>query len=301
MDECRKAVHNKPPKELSLLDLLYKSRQCASTDPRDKIYGLYPLVNAKFALPRPDYDRSIVNIYKETAAYFLRSTGSLAVLSCAGVENYTSSRTSDLPSWVPDWSQEKAVSLAMFLDSAIPVASKASIIVSEDLSILSLRGKMVDEIVSLSQTIMPLLDPSRGEIDDWIVRAGSDSMIRLETSNEHVRVFDIFHDPVLSGELDTSRLPASSFIKSWLMSAKNVAVNILYGRCAFRSGTGKLGLAPSHAKLGDMIVLFEGGSVPYVIRPEGDVYKLVGEALVAGYIEGYYFFNHSDVRTITLI
>jgi hypothetical protein len=192
----------------------------------------------------------------------------------------------------------EGVSLAMFLDSAIPVASKASIIVSEDLSILSLRGKIIDEIVSLSQTIMPLLDPSRGEIDDWIVRAGSDAMIRLETSNEQVRVFDIFHDPVLSGELDTSRLPASSFIKSWLMSAKNVAVNILYGRCAFRSGRGKLGLSPSHAKLGDMIVLFEGGSV---IRPEGDVYKLVGEALVAGYIEGYYFFNHSDVRTITLI
>lgn len=50
MDECRRAVHNKPPRKLSLLGLLYKSRQCDSTDPRDKIYGLYPLVDGEFTL-----------------------------------------------------------------------------------------------------------------------------------------------------------------------------------------------------------------------------------------------------------
>jgi hypothetical protein len=63
----------------------------------------------------------------------------------------------------------------------------------------------------------------------------------------------------------------------------------------------KLGLASSYTRLSDMIVLFEGGSVPYVIRPQGNVYKLVGEALVADYLEGYRSINHSEVRTITLI
>jgi hypothetical protein len=92
MDECRRAVHNKPSKELSLLNLLYKSRQCASTDLRDKIYDLYPLIDANVGLPDPDYDKSIASVYKETAAYFLRGTGSLAVLSCAGVGKCISNR-----------------------------------------------------------------------------------------------------------------------------------------------------------------------------------------------------------------
>ena len=33
----------------------------------------------------------------------------------------------------------------------------------------------------------------------------------------------------------------------------------------------------------------------------GNVYKLVGEALVTDYLEGYRLINHSEVRTITLI
>jgi hypothetical protein len=126
MDECRRAVHNKPSKELSLLNLLYKSRQCASTDLRDKIYGLYPLIDANVGLPDPVYDKSIASVYKETAAYFLRSTGSLAVLSCAGVGKCTSNRALYLPSWVPDWSQDKAASLAMSFDSATPIISESS-------------------------------------------------------------------------------------------------------------------------------------------------------------------------------
>ena len=115
-----------------------------------------------------------------------------------------------------------------------------------------------------------------------------------------MHVFDILQGSMISGKPDINRPPASSFVKSWPMSARNGAVKMLYGRRAFRSGRGKFGLASSYTRLGDMIVLFEGGSVPYVIRPEGNVYKLVGEALVADYLEGHRVINDSEVRTITL-
>jgi hypothetical protein len=166
---------------------------------------------------------------------------------------------------------------------------------------LSLRGKIVDEIVSHTHTIVPSLDSIQNETDNWILRNWSDATIILEPGGEHVRVFDVFHGSVDSGEPTISRFPASSFVKRGLLSSRNGAVKMLYGRCAFRSGRGKLGLASSYANVGDIIVIFNGGSVPYIVRPQGSVFKLIGEALVADYMEGYQFFNHSDVRTITLI
>jgi hypothetical protein len=189
----------------------------------------------------------------------------------------------------------------MSFDSATPVISESSIIISEDLSMLSLRGKIVDEIVSHSLTVIPFLDSIQGEIDNWILRDGSDATIILEPGSEHVRVFDVFHGSVDSREPTISKLPGSSFVKRGLLSSRNGALKILYGRRVFISRRGQLGLASSYANVGGVIVLFEGGSVPYIIRPQGNVFKLMGEALVADYMEGYHFFSHSDVRTITLI
>jgi hypothetical protein len=197
--------------------------------------------------------------------------------------------------------KKKAASLAMSFDSATPIISESSIIISEDLSMLSLRGKIVDEIVSHSLTILPFLDSIQNEIDNWILRNGPDATIILEPGSEHVRVLDVFRGSVDSEESAISKFPASSFVKRGLLSSRNGAVRILYGRRAFRSGRGKFGLASSYANVGDVIVLFDGGSVPYIVRPQGNVFKLIGEALVADYIEGYQIFNHSDVRTITLI
>lgn len=61
---------------------------------------------------------------------------------------------------------------------------------------------------------------------------------------------------------------------------------------------GYLGMAPEHARLGDLVVVFGGGRVPFVIRPvvasgasreeeqSGDRYIFVGEAYCDGIMDG---------------
>jgi hypothetical protein len=51
-----------------------------------------------------------------------------------------------------------------------------------------------------------------------------------------------------------------------------------------------LGLAPINTIAGDVIVLLEGGPVPYILRPKGETsvkeYELVGDAYVHGAMDG---------------
>lgn len=61
---------------------------------------------------------------------------------------------------------------------------------------------------------------------------------------------------------------------------------MLFRRAAIRTEDGWIGLAPDIAKEGDVVVILSGGDVPYVLRPEEDVYLLVGECYVEGVMYG---------------
>ncbi|KAK8034135.1 hypothetical protein PG993_009130 [Apiospora rasikravindrae] len=69
----------------------------------------------------------------------------------------------------------------------------------------------------------------------------------------------------------------------------------LYCECAVERrlgwcGNGWLALLPEGARMGDRIVLAEGGRVPLVLRPDGDGYfTFVGEAYVHGIMNGEAF------------
>jgi Heterokaryon incompatibility protein (HET) len=79
-----------------------------ATDPKDHVFALLGAVDGiadlkglpKFAL-KADYYQSTVDIYRETTRIILEDTSSLGILS--GVYSH-SSRETQLPSWVPDFS-----------------------------------------------------------------------------------------------------------------------------------------------------------------------------------------------------
>tara|TARA_R110002003_G_scaffold141_17_gene12991 strand:+ start:1079 stop:2791 length:1713 start_codon:yes stop_codon:yes gene_type:complete len=64
------------------------------------------------------------------------------------------------------------------------------------------------------------------------------------------------------------------------------------GRTFFSTVKGGLGLGPSRTKRGDFVVIFHGGRTPFVIRksqsscPDGQTYRIVGEAYVHGFMDG---------------
>jgi hypothetical protein len=58
-------------------------------------------------------------------------------------------------------------------------------------------------------------------------------------------------------------------------------------RRPFKSDKGHLGLAPESAEIGDIVCIFHGAVVPFVLRPEADGrYRLLGEAYVHGIMDG---------------
>ncbi|KAF2722430.1 hypothetical protein K431DRAFT_302549 [Polychaeton citri CBS 116435] len=60
----------------------------------------------------------------------------------------------------------------------------------------------------------------------------------------------------------------------------------LIGRAAFATGQGLVGFGPSDARHGDVVVVALGASVPFVLRPTKQGFRLVGDAYVDGIMHG---------------
>jgi len=73
-------------------------------------------------------------------------------------------------------------------------------------------------------------------------------------------------------------------------------------RRPFLSEKGYVGLAPVYVQEGDVVVLFLGAKLPYVIRKKDyATYTFVGEAYVHGIMYGEFMKNEVEVRTFTLV
>lgn len=58
------------------------------------------------------------------------------------------------------------------------------------------------------------------------------------------------------------------------------------GHCFFTTSQGYMGTGPPYAMPGDKVCVIQGANVPFLLRPDGDGYLLVGEAFVLGLMDG---------------
>lgn len=92
---------------ISLLRLMRKFRDRETTNPRDKVYALLPLVNY-WGKPKvnmhmtANYDLTVADVYKKVTKRLLSMEESLDVL-VGNTKRFGTTHIS-LPSWVPDWS-----------------------------------------------------------------------------------------------------------------------------------------------------------------------------------------------------
>jgi hypothetical protein len=85
--------------ELSFFECLLYHLYKGSTDPRDMIYGLAALANEKSRYQvKIDYSLDVARIYTDFARSEISTSRRLNILTCV----CSSSRSYDLPSWVPD-------------------------------------------------------------------------------------------------------------------------------------------------------------------------------------------------------
>ncbi|KAH8694049.1 hypothetical protein BGW36DRAFT_430073 [Talaromyces proteolyticus] len=89
--------------EKDLLRLLIKASPYTCSDPRDKVLRVLNLLYENNV--NADYRLSVESVYTGITAYVIKKCNAMDVLALVG----TTDKQFDLPSWVPDWSQELAL------------------------------------------------------------------------------------------------------------------------------------------------------------------------------------------------
>lgn len=95
-----------------LFHALLDFRQCQSTDPRDKIYGLLGLIADEAdgsPVLKVDYEKPIKDVYIQAAKKILRATHDLSLLSASGYSSSSLAKRKNIPSWAPVWSTNTSV------------------------------------------------------------------------------------------------------------------------------------------------------------------------------------------------
>lgn len=288
IDQRRIALRQGQRESLTLLDLLQGSRRCDATDLRDKVYGLYPLIENETELPPPDYTKPIGVVYRETAAHIIKQNGRLDILGFAGAARHPKTRPLGLPSWVPDWHfyERSAVPLTSVFpgESAHPPGLE----VSSDLNLLTVHGLVFDEIAALSDTIQPYQDSIKGERIDSTLLDWPNGKAMLEPTGEQVNIVDAVPDSALKRlnlrDLVNAGISDALPVKQGPGAVDRDIMKLLYGRRVVRTRRGRLGLASSYATAGDSIADISGVGVPFVVRPASDgLYSLIGECVLHGF------------------
>ncbi|RYP40497.1 hypothetical protein DL767_001626 [Monosporascus sp. MG133] len=140
--------------------ILFNTANFKSTDPRDKIYALLRLAtDADDGCLIPDYRKTPSQVYTEVAQHLIVGKGTIALLSLAGTGFNHPRKVQSLPSWVPDFSEQRPnFPLAdMASDQKLYHVSKTTkpkvrIANGSDGQEICVSGILADEVVRLCST-----------------------------------------------------------------------------------------------------------------------------------------------------
>lgn len=178
VQHVRKSEKEKRLKVTNCTSLLLLARPQDSTESRDKIFafqGLLTLLGVQ--APAPDNSKSVAEVYREAAALAIRHDNSLSILS--SVTGTTG--VSQLPSWVPDWSDTRPIShVAPWKKTLGRGYNQMFYYISADSTLLTLRGG-ISNIIQETSPSFPnyhsLQEPGaqKSELDtlqEWIIIFG---------------------------------------------------------------------------------------------------------------------------------
>ena len=131
-----------------LTDLLFHTRSCKSTDPRDKVFSVLGLVDTTLYRVKPDYRITLDQALRDVTRSIITKKQSLDVL--AGSQN--PERENGLPSWVPNLITEwKARPLKTEIPTSPDIPDEPEFTFEPDNeSVLHANGSFVSCIAALS-------------------------------------------------------------------------------------------------------------------------------------------------------
>ncbi|KAK5656668.1 hypothetical protein OQA88_4648 [Cercophora sp. LCS_1] len=169
---ARELTKGNPANTLQHFDagvLMVRCREKAASDPKDKALALYGLLSELgLPVPRPDYTKSIGDIYAETTAACIEYDKNLFSLYYVPSDT----RRPGLPSWVPDWSDKGwdegdtryPVTRDRFAASG---SSEPKWKISNDRRRLTVYGKIIDTVMYCASSYAMTAPP---DIPDMVTR-----------------------------------------------------------------------------------------------------------------------------------
>jgi hypothetical protein len=303
-----------------VFNFLMLTKHLQSSDPRDHVFGLLGISEAmKDFLPSPDYSKSTAWLFTEVAKTLMIGMDSIELLWL--VCNIEANVTLELPSWVPDWSNPPILEVppeARFPRNVYNAArdSKAKFEIDADTQNLLALGKCFDNL-----TQMPATDPKFYDHQSIAFNQilGCQASCRLGLSLRSYPTGEAPRDALWRtlcwnlGSRDESPSPNENaeFFEPWyvqVMNGKLVDAEDPYHILVEDSlapicitAKGYLASAPYTARKGDCISILTGSCLPFVFRPIGDHYQLIGPCYVHGIMNGEAFTDdESELEWISI-
>ncbi|KAF2674504.1 HET-domain-containing protein [Microthyrium microscopicum] len=260
--------------KLTLSSLLAQRRGSKCGNPSDLVYSLLGIASDGADI-LPDYDESYGSVFAATTMHIIQHSNTLAILS-----EIDASTSSELPSWVPDWRHRRPH--AGFVWSGFPHTSLYRATGSTGAKATLSKDSMQLTIQGIRCGVVEYVQP-------WDVE--------VFKNDSHYVLLQIL-------QADVSEF--SSLPVRWnsedreLLNQKNADEMVTYilrllewkhGCKYFCTKNGLLGNANSSAMVGDIVVLLNGGQVPYLIRKSEMTgkFSFVGDCYVHNYMDGQGF------------
>ncbi|RYP79495.1 hypothetical protein DL770_006634 [Monosporascus sp. CRB-9-2] len=140
--------------------ILFNTANFKSTDPRDKIFALLGLAtDAGDGRLVPDYRKAPSQVYTEATQHLIAGKGTIALLSLAGTGFNHPRKVQSLPSWVPDFSEQRPnfpladmASPQKLYHASKMTKPKVRIATGSDGQEICVSGVLADEVVCLCST-----------------------------------------------------------------------------------------------------------------------------------------------------
>ncbi|KAF2474923.1 uncharacterized protein BDR25DRAFT_255455 [Lindgomyces ingoldianus] len=298
----------------TLLMLLEKFRNAESTYKRDRLFALIGLASdGNEDSFKPNYDCPLETIVLSYAHGFILQGRAMQLLYSAGLNG----QCSRFPSWIPDWTVNIPTGLHELSDGGRSFSAGGSYDVKvkwyPHTDELTLEGFAVDSIQSISKSsnLEQEWKTYFNEVDTMV-----DSLALSPTGDLQdnlkwkVPIAGVLHAKVVvSGGLDL-RSSYKAFRQyfsrqSWAvednyhngldplrtesMNYMNALQGAIVGWRYVITQRGYVGIVPGLTEVGDTVLIFKGGRVPFLVRKSMErpqAYRLVGQCYIHGIMNG---------------
>lgn len=338
-------------KELPLVTLLLSNQACLATDARDKIFAMLGMASDVIQPGRaeglpvsPNYRKAAAEVFTESAKSCIDYFDALDILAATVWEP----EELKAPSWVPDWTKSLHCAPLMVRENTAEYRASrgcgARCKYSENGQILHIFGIIFNRVAEVGS---PLIEPGSGQnIDDVNIQSEWATIAEKLKSYPGKDGVDEAYFRTLIANTDNLARKAnddygSAFLSwyRWLYRAQGLEIpeylreqqlnqteedtratffhtavmRVCYGRRYFLTTGGYMGIGPTAMKVGDVVCVARGASVPLILRERrtfvGDGViqafnahyerRLVGEAYVHGIMDGEAY-DESQLEEILL-